>query len=167
MAWLGVSAAALKGGAFLVSFSHPENTMLKRLILSSLFSLVGSILDESDNAQEILDRISSKDKNLAKNFKSHSLNFDYFIENELDSLARIFETIPNEMLALSLIEYGKDERSTILEALSPTRRKVIASSMLMNSKASHEEIRKAKLESSKIARKTYQLLQRNKMGKAS
>ena len=44
MAWLGVSAAALKGGPCLVSFSHPENTMLKRLILSSLFSLVGSIL---------------------------------------------------------------------------------------------------------------------------
>ena len=130
-------------------------------------SLVGSILDESDNAQEILDRISSTDKNLAKTFKSHSLNFDYFIENELDSLARIFETIPNETLALSLIEYSKDDRSRVLDALSPTRRKVIASSMLMNSKASHEEIRKAKLESSKLARKAYQLLQRNKMGKAS
>lgn len=130
-------------------------------------SLVGSILDESDNAQEILDKISSTDKNLAKDFKSHSLNFDYFIENELDSLARIFETIPNETLALSLIEYSKDDRSRVLDALSPTRRKVIASSMLMNSKATHEEIRKAKLESSKAARKAYQLLQRNKMGKAS
>jgi len=130
-------------------------------------SLVGSILDESDNAQEILDKISNTDKDLAKDFKSHSLNFDYFIENEQDSLARIFETIPNETLALSLIEYSKKERSKVLDALSPTRKKVIASSMLMNSRASHEEIKKAKLDSSKIARKAFQLLQRNKMAKAS
>lgn len=130
-------------------------------------SLVGSILDDSDNVQEILSQISNEDKGLAKDFEEHSLNLDYFIKNQLKNLSKIFEPIPNEILAMALINLDKNQQSRVLNALSPMRKKVIASSMLMKSKVSEEEIKKAKLQTSKLARKAYLLLKRNKMNKTS
>ena len=130
-------------------------------------SLVGSILDESDNVQEILSKISDTDQDIAKDFKEHSLNFDYFIKNKLNDLAKIFENIPNDTLSVALIDLKKDQCNKVLNALSPTRKKVIASSMLMKSKSTEEEIKKSKLQAGKLARKAFQLLKRNKVSKAS
>jgi flagellar motor switch protein FliG len=130
-------------------------------------SLVGSILDESDDVQEILSKISDTDESIAKNFKEHSLNFDYFIKNKLKDLAKLFENIPNDILSVALIDLKKDQCNNVLNALSPTRKKVIASSMLMKSKSTEEEIKKSKLQAGKLARKAFQLLKRNKVSKAS
>jgi hypothetical protein len=130
-------------------------------------SLVGSILDGSDNTQELLSLISNKDKGIAKDFEEHALNLDYFIKNQLKNISKIFEPIPNDILAMGLIDLDKNQQSKVLNALSPTRKKVIGSSMLMKSKVSEEEIKKAKLQASKIARKAYLLLKRNRINKAN
>jgi hypothetical protein len=68
---------------------------------------------------------------------------------------------------MGLIDLDKNQQSKVLNALSPTRKKVIGSSMLMKSKVSEEEIKKAKLQASKIARKAYLLLKRNRINKAN